>query len=201
MRHHGAVSSRWLRVTSTFGRPTSRRVATACRFREDKVTWSKSTRRTVPTPARTSIWAAWLPATRGPQSVQAHGAEVLGLAAPHPRRQGLPRRRRPCRWTSGRRGRKTARCAKAAPLADHRRPRHPPDQRFLSFKRVRAAAGQGTRAGRTAAFGLSARSAPRRKRPRPIRQGRCGSTKQRTRSGREGVLCRGRSGHGGPPVR
>jgi hypothetical protein len=50
---------RWRQVA--LGMPTSSRVATAWRFRLDSVTWSKSMRRSLPTPERSSKWAAWLP--------------------------------------------------------------------------------------------------------------------------------------------
>jgi hypothetical protein len=41
--------------------PTSSRVATACLLSDDTVTWSKSISRSLPTPERSSRWAAWLP--------------------------------------------------------------------------------------------------------------------------------------------
>jgi hypothetical protein len=43
------------------GMPTSALTATACLLSDDRVTWSKSTSRSFPTPERSSRCAAWLP--------------------------------------------------------------------------------------------------------------------------------------------
>mmetsp|Transcript_24271 Transcript_24271/g.76373 ORF Transcript_24271/g.76373 Transcript_24271/m.76373 type:complete len:225 (-) Transcript_24271:110-784(-) len=57
----GQISRKCEARASTFDVPTSSRVATACRLSEDSVTWSKSMRRSLPTPERRRRCAAWLP--------------------------------------------------------------------------------------------------------------------------------------------
>ncbi|RMZ67897.1 hypothetical protein GMOD_00003959 [Pyrenophora seminiperda CCB06] len=49
---HGVICSSRLRRQCTLGVPTSAKVATACRFREDNVTWSKSMSRIFEHPER-----------------------------------------------------------------------------------------------------------------------------------------------------
>lgn len=55
------MSLKWRPKQVALGVPTSARVATACRFRLERVTWSKSINRKRPTPERSSRCAAWLP--------------------------------------------------------------------------------------------------------------------------------------------
>ena len=57
----GVICSRRLRRQCTFGVPTSASVATACLFREDRVTWSKSMIRSFPAPDLARAAAAWEP--------------------------------------------------------------------------------------------------------------------------------------------
>mmetsp|Transcript_17038 Transcript_17038/g.57813 ORF Transcript_17038/g.57813 Transcript_17038/m.57813 type:complete len:289 (+) Transcript_17038:265-1131(+) len=59
--HPGTDESTWRRIADTLAVPTSASVATAWRLREDAVTWSKSMRRSRPTPERASMCAAWEP--------------------------------------------------------------------------------------------------------------------------------------------
>jgi hypothetical protein len=49
---HGVICCNLFFKQDTFGVPTSARVATACRLREESVTWSKSMRRMYETPER-----------------------------------------------------------------------------------------------------------------------------------------------------
>uniref|UniRef100_A0A2P2KR72 Uncharacterized protein MANES_17G002000 n=1 Tax=Rhizophora mucronata TaxID=61149 RepID=A0A2P2KR72_RHIMU len=56
--HSGKIVEKCFLRHSALGIPTSARVATACRFRDERETWSKSTRRSLPTPDLKSIEAA-----------------------------------------------------------------------------------------------------------------------------------------------
>ena len=53
----------------TLGVPTSARVATAWRFREERVTWSKSMRRSLETPERARAAVAWEPTPPQPTTM------------------------------------------------------------------------------------------------------------------------------------
>ncbi len=57
----GRICLKCLSRQAALGVPTSSRVATAWRLREETVTWSKSINRSLPTPERSSRCAAWLP--------------------------------------------------------------------------------------------------------------------------------------------
>lgn len=59
------------------GRPTSFRVAVACRLSELSVIWSKSISRSRPTPERSSMCAAWLPTPCGTRALALLGVECL----------------------------------------------------------------------------------------------------------------------------
>ena len=63
----------------TLGVPTSARVATAWRFSEERVTWSKSMRRIFETPERTSAAIAWEPTPPQPTTMM---KEDLNFASP-----------------------------------------------------------------------------------------------------------------------
>lgn len=65
----GVICSNLLRMQCTFGVPTSVNVATACLFRDDNVTWSKSMRRILETPDRASAATAWDPTPPQPTTI------------------------------------------------------------------------------------------------------------------------------------
>jgi hypothetical protein len=53
----------------TLGVPTSARVARACRFSEERVTWSKSMRRSLEAPERARAAVAWDPTPPQPTTM------------------------------------------------------------------------------------------------------------------------------------
>jgi len=70
------------------GMPTSALTATACRLSDERVTWSKSTSRSRPTPDRSNKCAAWLPTPWAQQQQQqqqpAAGSNRMTVLADHP---------------------------------------------------------------------------------------------------------------------